>query len=165
MSNEEYENPYDTQKRSFGKLFDFIIKFSIIIAFVAAFSFIFYAIAHAHYDDGQLYHNGHKFWMADPYYQQKDHEWGCCGVNDCKPAEEVGATIVETNDGFLVTDPRANYDENHQKFFSKKNDYVPRSLGKKGKGLYFTEDPENRAYVCVYGGHIECLAVPRRMMR
>ncbi len=110
--------------------------------------------------------HGYAEWFMDPKYVTSDGTTHCCGPTDCKHLDEHHATVVEDETGFTVTTEKYTskmYDEQGgeydsfvppmQKRFSKQKDYM--------KGLYFTEDAENKTTLCIFAGEIKCLAVPR----
>jgi len=143
------ENPRETNHQGFwNRFWQKFVAGTLILCWASAMMLAGYATVRAH-------ENGMPFWMSEPKYTQigKDSVH-CCGPDDCEPTELSGAVIRETEDGFWVSDKRAFMEPGKPKFFSKSKDF--------NHGLYFTEDADNRAFVCVSGGKIVCLAVPRQ---
>jgi hypothetical protein len=151
-------NPFDTNYQ--GWFLRFIRRFVLaILLLVASMCIILLAVnvSHAH---------GYAMWFNQPYYVSKSG-MHCCGPNDCKYLEEWHATVVEDEFGYTVDVPKRKqmvdneyggpveieWPADHH-YFSKKEDYK--------HGLYFTEDPDNKYVLCLYGGKIKCLAVPRK---
>src|SRR3546814_16017909 len=74
----------------------------------------------------------------------------CCGINDCKPLEELGGTVIEPVPGqYLVTLPPYDGVVGHV----NARGGAQRLFVENGPALYWSQD--GRAWACIYGNNVQ----------